>query len=253
MNKPPATERGHNTVTYMALKDDLKKLNDDLRNNSKVKDIIDDWYVTYEGDKIASAKAYHLYQDVARDCQKESKFFVESAYEDIKNKIILIEKMTMHPYIKFQKARMLQLVYLTRRLEKDISGEIEKAFIDCIWVIKNNALYLKIMSTKNYASVLWIFGNFLYSIGKLSEATRYLEEGYNCFLHLGKHDKDFYQCCSRLGRAYIDQYKKTLNYRYYKKAKQISDILFDERNNYAEDNKLKKYATDLRKEIYSMT
>lgn len=159
----------------------------------------------------------------------------------------------MHPYIKFQKARMLQLVYLTRRLEKDISGEIEKAFIDCIWVIKNNALYLKIMSTKNYASVLWIFGNFLYSIGKLSEATRYLEEGYNCFLHLGKHDKDFYQCCSRLGRAYIDQYKKTLNYRYYKKAKQISDILFDERNNYAEDNKLKKYATHLRKEIYSMT
>ena len=28
MNKPPATERGHNTVTYMALKDDLKKLNE---------------------------------------------------------------------------------------------------------------------------------------------------------------------------------------------------------------------------------
>lgn len=234
------------------IEEDLKKLNDDLRNNSKVKDIIDDWYVTYEGDKIASAKAYHLYQDVARDCHKASKFFAESAYEDVKNKIILIERMTMHPYIKFQKARMLQLVYSTQRLEKDISGEIEKAFIDCIWVIKNNALYLKIKSTKNYASVLWIFGNFLYSVGKLSEATRYLEEGYNCFLLLGKHDKEFYQCCSSLGRVYIEQYKKTSNNIYYKKGKQISDILFNERSNYAKDNKLKRYATQLRQEIYSM-
>ena len=34
MNKHPATERGHNTVTYMALKDDLKKLNEIARSDA---------------------------------------------------------------------------------------------------------------------------------------------------------------------------------------------------------------------------
>ena len=233
------------------IEEDLKNLNDDLEKNSKVKDIINDWFVTYEGDKIATAKVYHLYQAVNQDCQKRTKFFVESAYREIKNKIVLIEKMTMHPYVKFQKARMLQLVYSTRVLEKDISIEIERAFIDCIWVIKNNALYLKIKSTKNYASVLWIFGNFLFSVGKIQEATRYLEEGYNCFGLLGKHDKEFYQCCSYLGRAYLEQYKKTGNKIYYQKSKNISDILFEERNNYMSDKKLKNYATQLRRDLYS--
>ena len=234
------------------IENDLKNLNDDLEKNSRVRDIIDDWFVTYEGDKIATAKAYHLYQDVNQDCQKGTKFFVESAYKDIKDKIIIIEKMTMHPYVKFQKARMLQLVYSTQVLEKDISAEIEKAFIDCIWVIKNNALYLKIKSTKNYASVLWIFGNFLFSIDKIPEATRYLEEGYNCFLLLGKHDKEFYQCCSRLGRAYLEQYKRTGNKIYYKKSRSVSDILYDERYNYMSDKTIKNYATQLRKELFDL-
>ena len=234
------------------IEEDIKKLNNDLEKNSKVKDIIDDWFVTYEGDKIATAKAYHLYQTVNQDCQKGTKFFVESAYKEIKDKIVLIEKMTMHPYVKFQKARMLQLVHLTRVLEKDISKEIERAFIDCIWVIKNNALYLKIKSTKNYASVLWIFGNYLFSIDKIQEATRYLEEGYNCFVLLGKHDKEFYQCCSYLGRAYLEQFKKTGNKIYYQKSKNISDILFEERYNYMSDKTLKNYATQLRRDLYSL-
>ena len=34
MNQPPATEREHNTVTYMALKDDLKKLNEIARSDA---------------------------------------------------------------------------------------------------------------------------------------------------------------------------------------------------------------------------
>ena len=34
MNKLPATEREHNTVTYMALKDDLKKLNEIARSDA---------------------------------------------------------------------------------------------------------------------------------------------------------------------------------------------------------------------------
>lgn len=34
MNKPPATERGHNTLIYMALKDDLKKLNEIARSDA---------------------------------------------------------------------------------------------------------------------------------------------------------------------------------------------------------------------------
>ena len=229
---------------------DLDKLNNDLRTNSRVKDIIDDWAITYDGDKIAAAKVYHLYQSVNQDCLKSNEYFVNTAYENVINEISIIERTTMHPYVKYQKARMLSLIYNTKVLEKDIKKEVKKAFIDCLWVIKTNTLYIKIKTTKNYASVLWIYGSFLAGSGEISEAMRYLEESCTCFEILGIMDKEYFQCCSRLGLIYLEQYKGNHDKVYYEKAKKMSDILYRERHKYMwEDGILKTYATQLRMEI----
>ena len=234
------------------IQSDLDNLNRDLENNSKVKEIIDDWAITYDGDRIAAAKAYHLYQSVNQDCVKGSNFFVSKAYEEVNEKISMIEKTTMHPYVKYQKARMLSLIYSTKVLEKDIRKEVEKAFIECMWVIKTNALYLKIKTTKTYASVLWIFGSFLSNVGNVQDAIRYLEESCNCFEILGIQDREYFQCCSRLGFAYLEQFKATKENAYIEKGKKISDILYKERHRYMSDVGLKTYATQLRKEIYEL-
>lgn len=111
---------------------------------------------------------------------------------------------------------------------------------------------MKIKSTKNYASVVWIFGNFLFSSGDISNATKYLEEGYNCFLALGDRSKAFYQCCSGLGKAYLEQFKITGNKTYYQKAKKLSDLLYEERSSYMSDQTIKNHATQLRREVLSI-
>lgn len=240
------------TESMRGIQADLDNLNRDLKSNSRVKDIIDDWAITYDGDRIAAAKVYHLFQSVQQDCGKASEYFVSRAYEDVMKQVPVIEKTTMHPYVKYQKARMLSLIYGTKFLQKDIRKEVEKSFIECLWVIKTNTLYMKIKTTKNYASVLWIFGSFLVSSGNIQEAIRYLEESSNCFEMLGIKDKEYFQCYSRLGRAYMEQYKLSSDITYYEKAKKISDILFKERHLYMyDDNTLKAYATQLRNDVYN--
>ena len=229
------------------IQQDLKNLDKDLQNNTKVKDIINDWFITYDGDKIAAAKAYHLFQSVMQDCAKGNEYFVTNAYNDVKSTMEILEKTTMHPYIKYQKARMLTQIYYTNAMTEDISKEVIDTYIECIWIIKTNGLYTKIKSTKNYASVLWILGSFLSTIGDNERALHYLEEAYTCFEMLGMHDKEYYQCCSKLGGVYLNEYREKGNRGHLVKCKKLSDILYNERYRYMdEDQMLKNYATQLR-------
>ncbi len=77
-----------------------------------------------------------------------------------------------------------------------------------------------------------------------------MEESCTCFEILGIMDKEYFQCCSRLGLIYLEQYKGNHDKVYYEKAKKMSDILYRERHKYMwEDGILKTYATQLRMEI----
>ena len=46
------------------------------------------------------------------------------------------------------------------------------------------------------------------SIGENRDALRYLEEGCTAFETLGIRDREYYQCSSKLGGLYVDEYKK---------------------------------------------
>ena len=64
---------------------------------------------------------------------------------------------------------------------------------------------------------------------------------------LGMHDKEYYQCCSKLGGVYLNEYREKGNRGHLVKCKKLSDILYNERYRYMdEDQMLKNYATQLR-------
>lgn len=231
---------------------ELKRLEDDMNNKQVVHNIFDDWCVVTDGDKIAVAKAYKIYQDVQYNCSKETKFFVQSALETAIDEIAILEKTTMHPYVKFQKARILYMISQSRVLENRFADDIIKAYRETIWVIKTNDLYCRIRTTKSFASILWMLGMQLSESEETErESIRYLEESCIVFEKIGLEDKEYFQCLTKLGGEYLKFFQSNMgeNYKYLDKAKEVSDILYEKRYYYQSERTIKYHATELRKKI----
>lgn len=229
------------------IKNELLNLQEQIKSNPGLKQIISDWSIITEGDRIAAAKAYKLHGETRMDCRKGA-FFVGVAYENITKVFKEIERSTMHPYVKYQKARILRMLSDSGFLKDDLTGEIIKAYQECIWIIKTNVLYSAIRKTKTYASILWLFGMQLQASkeNKL-EISRYFEESYEVFNALKIRDAEFYQCVSRMGRNYLEIYKETKIVAYLRQARRMSDLLYEERHCY--DKTVRSHATSLRNEL----
>lgn len=234
------------------IRGELDKLNRDVTTNPKLKNILNDWCITAVGDQIAAAKIYHQYQEVDTECRRGSRFFLETTLYDAMKIASDIERTTMHPYVKFQKARILQLVDDANILKEKHTDEIFTAYREAIWIIRSNPLYTKIRITKSYAAVLWLFGSRLYDENYESEeALRYLEESANCFKQLNDRSKQYYQCLTRLGFSLLMQYRKDPKTKiaYLRKSREVSNTLYNERDYYMTDSTTKFHATQLRDEI----
>lgn len=230
------------------IKEELKNLRQQINENPTLNSIIKDWSIITEGDRIAAAKVFKLYGDVRIDCRKGN-FFVEAAYEEVKQKFKEIEISTIHPYIKYQKARILRMLYDTNMLSnEELAHEIRSSYQECIWIIKTNILYAGIKKTKSYASILWLFGTHLMEIdNEKVEAAKFLEESFEVFNLIKIRDNEYFKCVSYLGRNYLELYKDTKITAYLRKARQMSDLLYKARNTY--DTTTKRYATSLRTEL----
>lgn len=229
------------------IKTELRNLQEQIENNTGLRHIILDWAIITEGDRIAAAKAYRLYGETRTDCRK-GKFFVELAYEHIKQTFQEIERSTMHPYVKYQKARILRMLNDSNVLKEDLTAEIKNAYQECIWIIKTNTMYSAIRKTKTYASILWLFGMQLQVLNEdRFEVAKYLEESFETFNDLNIRDEEFYQCVSYMGRNYLEIYKETHAVTYLRQARKMSDILFNERHKY--NSKVRGFASGLRNEL----
>lgn len=222
-------------------------MQEQIQNNDGLRQIISDWAIITEGDRIAAAKAYKLYGETRIDCRRGA-FFVESAYEHIKRTFAEIERSTMHPYVKYQKARILRMINDSNFLKENLTAEIKNAYQECIWIIKTNVMYSAIRKTKTYASILWLFGMQLQLLQEdRLEISRYLEESYESFNDLGIRDEEFYQCVSYMGRNYLEIYKTSKAIAYLRQARAMSDILLNERHKY--NAKVRNFASSLRNEL----
>ena len=109
------------------IQEELNELQNDIESSSVLKRIIQDWNVITDGDKISVAKAYKLYGDVNNEChRRNTRFFISSTFESSIKMIETLEQNTMHPYVKFQKARILQCINETGVLEENLISEISQ-------------------------------------------------------------------------------------------------------------------------------
>lgn len=187
---------------------ELKAFQLQIDRNPSRRKIFDDWCVVAPGDLIAAAKIDAIYVDVKEQCNKGSKFFVESALESALIKIATLEKTSMHPYIQYQKARILKKVDDSNILTTKHDEEILDVYKKVIWTIKTSNLYAPICSTKSYASILWIYGMRLIS-SDVASATRYLEDAKKAFEEANIRDNEYINCLVDLLHAYIESYKQT--------------------------------------------
>lgn len=231
---------------------ELESLNKNIQTNNNLRSILEDWCIVNTGDRIAAAKIYHQFQEIQSEVRRGVKFFFQNAVDEAIRIIADVEKTTMHPYIKYQKARILQLVDDSKILTERYTDDIFTSYREAIWVIKTNPIYAKIRYTKSYASVLWLFGSRLYDEdSKSEEALRYLEEATNCFEQLNDESKQYYQCLTRLGFSLLMQYRKDpkTNLSHLRKSRIVSNKLYTDRNNYIYDRTTKLHATRLRNEL----
>ncbi len=190
------------------------------------KKIFDDWCVETSGDKIAAAKVDSIYIDVKEQCAKGSKFFVRAALEDAIAKIAVLEKTSMHPYVQYQKARILKLIDDSKILGTQHDDEILEVYKKVIWTIKTSNAYTAIRSTKSFASILWIYGMRLISVD-VSSATRYLEDAKKAFEEAQITDTEYINCLVDLLHAYIESYTQTRIKGYLHAARPLDRIIYE--------------------------
>ena len=223
---------------------ELQMFDDAVERNPERKKILKDWNIFASGDKIAAAKIDSIYVDVREQCNKGNKFFVRTALEEAYPKIELLEKTSIHPYIQYQKARILKLIDDSGILPEKHDEEIQEVYKNVIWSIKTNPLYSSIQHTKSYASVLWIYGMRLIP-DDISAATRYLEDAKDTFEECGITDTEYINCLSDLLQAYLKSYRCTKNKSYLHIARpidrEVMESFYKPKRFWQWHNELKRY------------
>lgn len=205
----------------------LRKLEEDMRSRPYLSKIMRDWLIITDIDRITAAKMHQMYGDIKQTCDRAGRFLVEGAVEDLLVAAKEAESVTAHPYIKYQKARMLQVVDNSNVLQEKHVLEINKSFSDAIFAIKTIEQYSSIQQTKSYASLLWLFGQYLADCKDYVNAMRYLEESKMSFEEQSITDQEYYQCVAKLGTLYLDYYIEDMADRkiYLRKARVIEKSL----------------------------
>ncbi len=200
------------------IKSDFRTYQQQLKNNPDIQSIMNDWHIEHFGDKLSTAKAFSIYMSINR----ELNFGHDEYYYSIANDLAEINKLltiTIHPYLRVQKARILSQIRTKIGLSQEKTNEEKAAYLEAIQIIKWN--YPQIRATKSYAATLWLYGISLYETND-SDAVKYLEEGKKSFEKLFISDSEYYKCLSYLGFAYFRQYEQTQNKEYLRLARSIS-------------------------------
>lgn len=223
----------------------LNQLNDDMKNRPALAKIMKDWLIISDIDKINAAKMYNMYGDVKRECDYAGRFMVASALEDFLKKCAEAEKLTAHPYIKYQRARILQMIDESNVLQFKHVDEIKKSYNNSIYAIKTIPQYSSIQQTKSFASLLWLYGQYLADNNDISAAIRFLEESRASFEDQHIVDQEYYQCVTKLGHIYLDFYLQDRPNRlvYLRKSRSIERELSE---NWTQLGKARGYVAQLR-------
>ncbi len=139
----------------------LENLDRSMKERPELQKIIKDWYIVTDSDKIAAADMYDLYGQTKIECDHGSKLKVQAMLELFIKKSEESERITAHPFMKYQKARILKLIDDSKTLKVLHTDEINESYLNAIYTIKTVDQYSAIQNTKSYAALLWLYGQFL--------------------------------------------------------------------------------------------
>lgn len=183
----------------------LKKLENARRKEPLLDGIMEDWKPKNSIDTIAISEAFSLFG--------KTKGYIESSkteeLQSITDEFERLEKMTSHPYIRFQKARCFQQVLEnTRDIETQniLKEKVSEYYEDAIDTTDFYYPYIK--NTKSYASINWIYGIFLSAVVcDVYKSLRYLEDAVLIFKKLNITDKAYFTAVNNLSWVYSRLYQ----------------------------------------------
>jgi hypothetical protein len=187
--------------------DKKKKLRalEEKRNNPNLDRIMQDWSPRNNIEKLAIADVFGLYP-IAK---KIGGYDVNNA--DIIDMIEKVfeenEQYTSHPYIKFQKALIYQII-LSKIFRPEYLNIVTSCYEEVIFSVKFEYSY--IAKTESFGVVLSYYGNFLSKqFEDFSGAVRYLEEAVEIFDRINIKNHNFDKALSQLENSYHRLFQKT--------------------------------------------
>lgn len=210
-----------------AIESALNKLLNDKDKYDTLRPIIDDWQPTSNSETIAIAQAYQMYGECDKKLgQRYNRHSITmEAFDELLKKtreeFEKISDRSGHPYIKFQKARILKL-FLDKidrnnprfqELIEEINSSYDDAYVDIY------TRYNDILSTQSYCAFLMLYGIFqLVDRKKYTEAVKYLEDAAARYDNINGSEINRANCYFYLSNACCFTYLETQNKAYLHKA-----------------------------------
>lgn len=209
-----------------AIKQKLESLQNQISGNSQISEIMNDWKPRNYIDKIIIADCFSYYHVINDAIRKRDHGKISLLLAEYRNN----ELITTHPYVQFQKARLLKKIVLSR-LEvnkKDYFNEIERAYEDVIESIEYSYPFIK--GTTSHGAALMLFGiSLLLDQNDASRSIRYLENAREIFE--APSSKVFFDCRYYLISAYTKMHNKTNDRAYSSQRKKVVDEICAQKEN----------------------
>jgi hypothetical protein len=207
--------------TKSDIQEQLKNMEDKLSYSHLLRDIMQDWQVENYVDKISVSTIFNLYEEI-KDELNNSPANIEQIYDSFISVMNDLEQKSQHPYLKYQRARIIRMfLKFTEEIhEKQLDDEVKRSYDNTIMCVEY--YYPSIKYTNSYASVLWIYGEFLlFELKQYEDSAAMLEKSQQIFEKINSESDSYSKCILALATAYMKLYDTTNDYNYLSDARYL--------------------------------
>lgn len=205
----------------------IRQLEDKKTNNPKLAIIMNDWKARNNADTFAIYDAFNLYslanQLKSVKVSEKRKAIKREMYDRFSEN----ESMSAHPYVKFQKARIHEMILNERFSDFNLQQTttlINNCYEDVILTINIDFKYIK--TTQSYASVLWFYSQFLIKqYQAYKDAAKFLDEAVKVLENLGLKSQEYKSILKLLNFCYKELARGNWNSPYSHAIREISSKL----------------------------
>lgn len=178
-------------------KQSIERLSIHIEKNSRLKEIIEHWQPNLNSETIIIAQAFNLYKDCATELHKINRNDLvgkKALLSRIENEFEKLSERSGHPYVSFQKARVLSLLlpgsYQDVQFRKYLIDTIRSSYEEAYGIIYTGD-HRNITNTRSFPAFLMFFGIFsLVDDKNPVEAVKYLEMASDLFHNRNESEEE---------------------------------------------------------------